>query len=270
MTRLCVTDVTYEQGNAKWYCIFLLLVLPVFSIAQTASKKEINQQYQFWGSINSVIRFNEHWGVLADFHVRRNNFLADPSFYLVRGAANYWIKPNMTVALGYGHMWMAPAEDDWHTWSNENRIYQQFQVNTKSGRASVLQRLRNEQRWKQEIENDVPTGEYNFTDRIRYLFSFNYAVFQNNYLPSLVIADEILLQFGKQVVYNTLDQNRLFLGIKQNINTRLNFDFGYMNVFQQKSSGYQYDMNHTMRLFFYYNVGWRQDKEPAAHESGEE
>jgi len=45
-------------------------------------------------------------------------------------------------------------------------------------------------------------------------------------MPSLVLADELLIHFGKEVVYNTFDQNRLFIGIKQNINPKLSFDFG--------------------------------------------
>ena len=93
---------------------------------------------------------------------------------------------------------------------------------------------------------------------------------QNTPQEATVIADEILVQFGKEVVYNTFEQNRIFLGIKQNITPRLSFDFGYMNVYQQKSSGYQYDMNHTMRLFFYYNTGWKKGNKPTLIESGDE
>jgi hypothetical protein len=89
-------------------------------------------------------------------------------------------------------------------------------------------------------------------------------------MPSLVLADEVLLNFGREVVYNTMDQNRIFVGIKQNLNPQLSFDFGYMNVYQQRSSGYQYDMNHTIRLFFYYNGGWNGDRKrvhmPEHHE----
>lgn len=259
----------YKPGEIKWYCIFLLCI-PVFSEAQSVTGKEINHQYQFWTSINNSFRFNQRWGALADFHIRTNNFMADPSFYFIRGAVNYWIKDNMTAAFGYAHMWLAPSRSDWHTFSNENRIYQQFQVSSKSGKSSFLQRLRNEQRWQQKIVDDKRTDDYKFTDRIRYLFSYNYTIFQNRYLPSLVVADEILLQFGKEIVYNTLDQNRIFLGVKQNINSHLSFDFGYMNVFQQKSTGYQYDMNHTLRLFFYYSRGWKKGNKPAMIQSGEE
>ncbi|SMO73260.1 DUF2490 domain-containing protein [Solitalea koreensis] len=262
--------VRFTAFRIKCHGVILMLCLPVLVFAQSASEKEINHQSQVWVSINNTFRINEHWGALADFHIRRNDFLADPSFYFIRGAANYWIKDNITAALGYGHMWLAPTQEDWHTFANENRIYQQFQVNSKFGRSFILQRLRNEQRWQQKIVDDQRTDDYKFTDRVRYLFSYTYTIFQNKYLPSLVVADEILIQFGKEVVYNAFEQNRIFFGVKQNIRSSLSFDFGYMNVYQQKSSGYQYDMNHTLRLFFYYNAGWRRvNKQPFIESGGE-
>jgi len=244
---------------------------PAYVFAQAPAAKQVNQQSQFWTSINSVYRFNERWGMLADFHIRRNNFMADPGFYFIRGAANYWIKDNMTVAMGYGHMWLAPTKPSWQTFANEERIYQQFQATAKNPRSSILQRVRNEQRWQQKIVDDKKTGNYKFTDRVRYLFSYNYTLFpKNKYLPSAVLADELAIQFGKEVVYNTFDQNRLFIGIKQNISPNLSVDFGYMNVYQQKATGYQYDMNHTMRLFFYYTGGWKKESKHAVIHSGEE
>jgi hypothetical protein len=85
----------------------------------------------------------------------------------------------------------------------------------------------------------------------------------------LVLSDEILVQFGSGIVTNTFDQNRFFAGIKKNLSPSLSFDFGYMPVFQQKSSGYQYDLNHTLRWFFYYtpDIGKRKTiHEPAGNE----
>ena len=150
-------------------------------------------------------------------------------------------------------MWLAPKNPTWSTFSDENRIYQQVQMNTKSGNVSIVQRLRNEQRWQEIIVNDVETGKNKFSNRVRYLISTTIPIFKNKKAPSLVLSDELLIQFGKDIVYNTFDQNRFFVGIKQSINPKLSFDFGYMNVYQQKSTGYQYDMNHTLRLFFYLN-----------------
>ncbi|RTL57427.1 MAG: DUF2490 domain-containing protein [Sphingobacteriales bacterium] len=237
--------------------LLVLFFLNAFIDLSAQNKaKEINHQSQSWFSINTKTDIYKKWSVLADVHVRRNHFLADPNFYFVRAALAYNINPHLYVAAGYGHMWVAPAIAGWKTYSNENRIYQQLQYSSSIGKINLLQRLRNEQRWQQKMVNDKFSGQNRFTDRIRYLLSATIPVFKNKHLPSLVIADELNIQFGKEVVYNTFDQNRYFIGIKQNINHRLSFDMGYMKVYQQKYSGYQYDSNDTFRLFFYYNGSW--------------
>jgi hypothetical protein len=134
----------------------------------------------------------------------------------------------------------------------------------------MLQRLRNEQRWQQKIANDERTGEWRFTNRFRYLLSFTIPLSPNPKKPSLVLADEILLQAGKEVIYNPFDQNRIFIGIRQNLSRGFSYDFGYMNVFQQKYSGYEYDMNHTIRLFFYYSGGRNKQAKVTAPEHHDE
>ncbi|MEO7766050.1 MAG: DUF2490 domain-containing protein, partial [Ferruginibacter sp.] len=144
----------------------------------------------------------------------------------------------------------------------EHRVYQQLQMSSKIGKISLFNRIRNEQRWQEKIVNDKFTHNYKFTDRIRYLLSITIPVFKIPHYPSLVFADELLIQFGKEIVYNTFDQNRYFIGIKQPVCKSLSFDAGYMMVFQQKASGYQYDKNHTFRLFFYYTPDFRKKDKP--------
>lgn len=129
---------------------------------------------------------------------------------------------------------------------------------TKVNTISLLQRIRNEQRWQQKIVNDKFTGDYKFTDRIRYLLSFTIPVSKNKHYPAIAVADEIAVQFGQEVIYNTFEQNRVFLGIKQQVTKDLSFDLGYMLLYQQKSTGYQYDLNRTFRWFFYYTPDWRK------------
>jgi hypothetical protein len=255
-----------------YFCATLLWALcPASLWGQSAQQaKSVRQQVQTWASINSTFRLNEHWGIMADFHIRRNNFVADPNFYFARIGPNYWIRDNMSVSAGYAHLWLAPPQEGLKTWSNENRIYQQFLWSGWLGKVSMLQRVRNEQRWQQKISNDERTGNWRFTNRFRYLISFTLPLSENPKKPSLVLADEILLQAGKEVVYNPFDQNRIFLGIRQNLSHGISYDFGYMNVFQQKSSGYEYDMNHTIRLFFYYSGGRKNNRNGAIPEHHDE
>jgi hypothetical protein len=241
-------------------CVYILWLFTFFITASIsfAQVKEVKKQDQSWFSINSTVRLSDKWGFIADLHERRNNFLKDASFHFIRFGVNYWLKDNITLTAGYGHMWVAPTKSGWKTISNENRVYQQVQMISKIGKVSLLQRLRNEQRWQQKISNDKPTGQNKFTDRVRYLLSFTVPVLKNAKLPVLVVADELCVQFGKEIVYNTFDQNRIFIGVKQKVTKDLSFDLGYMRLKQQKASGYQYDLNNTFRWFFYYTPDFRK------------
>lgn len=252
------------------YKRYLIFLFPFFILGQALPKKEINHQTQTWVSLNSNLKLNENWSLLADFHIRRNDFVNQDNFYFVRGGMAYLPNSKVLMATGYAHMWLVPAKTEWNLYSNENRLYQQAQYLSKIGEISILQRFRNEQRWHEVIINDTKRDELRFTNRLRYLFSVNFPLSTKKNYPSLVIADEVLIHFGKEIIFNCLDQNRIFVGIKQTLNTRLSFDFGYMNVFQQKYTGYQYDSNHTIRLFFYYNNSLKNISQFGNHSSGEE
>jgi hypothetical protein len=236
----------------------LSALVPGLSRAQ--SEKEVDHNAQVWVSLNTTTRLSDSWGVVADVHVRRDDFLEEPSFYFGRFAAHRWLTEKLTATAGYAHMWLPPAQEGWQAWSNENRLYEQLQYASKAGRVSVLQRVRSEQRWKQVVEDDVATGESTFSNRVRYLLSLTLPVAGGARPLALVLSDEILLQFGSSVVLNTFDQNRLFAGVKLGLSRAWSFDLGYMQVFQQKASGYQYDLNHTLRWFFY----WTPDRRPSA------
>jgi hypothetical protein len=222
------------------------------SLKTIAQTKQVTTQEQTWFSVNTTAKLSSHWGFIADAHIRRTEFLNLPSFYFLRGAVNYWVNPKLTVAVGYGHMWVAPTKPGYQTFANENRIYQQVQLLSNAGKVSVMQRLRSEQRWVEKIVQDKRTDTSNFTERFRYLLSLTIPVFKNKHLPSLVLSDELSVQFGEKIVYNTFEQNRFFIGIKESISKTLSFDAGYMYLYQQKETGYQYNANKTYRLFFYF------------------
>lgn len=220
--------------------------------------KEINNLQQSWVSLNNTIRITKHWGAIADLHYRANSFFSNPNTYLIRFGANYWVNDNITITAGAAHFWVAPSTNGWHTYANENRLYQQIQMISKFGKIGLIQRIRNEQRWQEKIVADQSTNENKFTNRCRYLCSFSIPFSDKKYIPSLVIADEVMLQMGKEVVLNTFDQNRIFIGAKQTVTSKFSFDIGYFLIDQQKSTGYQYDRAHTFRLFFYYNPDLRR------------
>lgn len=218
------------------------------------SSKEINDQSQSWFSVNTTFRLNQKWGVVGDLHVRRTNFMADPNFYFVRAGVGYWLNPQVTFIAGYAHMWLAGQKKGERIYVDEDRLYGQINYSTKVSKLSLLHRFRNEHRWRETVVADSLANKINFSTRLRYLISLTYPIFKNASLPSACLANEVLVQFGKPIVNNAFDQVRLFAGIRQSLGRGWSYDFGYMLVWQQKASGYQYDRNHTLRLFFYYTM----------------
>lgn len=250
-------------------CVFLCIT----SIAKAQTEKQINHQNFFWlGSVNTI-RFNEHWGVIADFHLRTYNFMSSTYYYIARGQANYWFNENLTAGAGFAHIWSGPTKAGPKVFSNEHRITESVQLNSKKGKFTITNRWRLEQRWQQKIVNNAKTHDYRFTNRARYQLTCNYAPFKNKYLPSFSAFNEMMLQFGKEVVYNTFDQERLYIGIRQTITPQLNVDLGYMYIYQQQFSGNQYLSANTLRLYINYNIGWRKDnnqKNKTAFVAGEQ
>lgn len=243
----------------------LLFILPFIGHSQQLPPKEVKHFNQFWTSINTTARISDKWFVLADFHIRRNNFLQDPGFYVLRGALNYKFRPNFAVAAGYAHLWLASTFIDKIYYLNENRIYEQALYTHPVGKIRFLHRLRNEQRWTEYTLNDSASGNFRFTNRIRYLLNIRIPVSKNPKIPQIVLANEIMVHFGKSVNYSNFEQNRIFAGIFQPISKTVSFDFGYMYTYQLRTSGYQYNVNNTLRLFFYFTPDWRNDKSNEQH-----
>lgn len=226
--------------------------------------REVQTQNHVWTSVNSQMRVSTKWSIAADVHMRRTNFLQTNSFFLVRTGLLYSINKQLSAGAGYAHMWLANQKDATELFSNENRLHQQLVLSQKLGKVQILQRLRVEERWQQKVVNFVPIDAIRYTTRFRYFLSINIPVSTNKKVPSLALADELMLHTGKDIIYNNFDQNRVFAGIRQQVTTSLAFDFGYMHVWQQKLSGYQYSRNHTIRLFFYWQPDWRK-KETEEH-----
>jgi hypothetical protein len=248
----------------KKLLILSISILLSFCISEVYAQesKEINEQTQAWWSINTSARLTEKLGLIADFHIRRNDFLKESNFYFGRLGGALWVTDRLTLVAGYAHLWLArPNETGDINYQDENRIYQQIQWRQQVSRVTFVQRIRNEQRWHQVLGPDGEELRIRFSNRVRFLSSFNIRVFENPKLPSISLADEVHVHFGKEIIYNTFDQNRIFAGLKVPIRDNLKFDFGYMMVYQQRYSGNVYDLNHTIRWFFYYSPDLRKDKD---------
>ncbi len=239
--------------SPKTRCLIILLIACLgYSQANGQYRNHVRNRSLSWVGVITQVKLNDKWVILTDFHHRRDEFMANPNFYLIRTALGRKLAGNHLVAAGAAHMWLSASVQGQHYFTGENRLYEQWQHGSKWGKINFLQRIRNEQRWQQTIVNGKKTGYNQFSNRFRYMIQWTFPLSKNPHIPSLVLADEFMWQVGKAIAHNQIDQNRIFLGIKQKISPSLSFDMGYMNLRQQKPDGINWDNNHILRLFFYY------------------
>lgn len=235
----------------RFFFLFFFLCLLVEN-GQSQYRAHVKERSLSWIGFITQIKLKKGWILLTDFHHRRDEFMANPNFYIIRTGLGKSLPRNHMVAAGVAHMWLSTSAQGEHFFTDENRIYEQWSHTGKWGKINFLQRIRNEQRWQQTVVNGQKTGYNRFSNRFRYLVQWTFPLSKNTYVPSLVLADEAMWQVGKEIAHNQFDQNRIFIGIKQKITPSLQFDFGYMNLRQQKPDGINWDNNHILRLFFYY------------------
>lgn len=232
----------------------LLLLLTQGSYAQeNAPTRQVNHNVHSWTGLLTTHRLSDNWGITADFIMRRDDFVKEPGFYFTRLGGGYWFNDNVSLTGAYGNLWLYRPQLKDKNFTLEHRFDQQLIVTSSFWKFNVTQRFRTDLRWREVIDGDRTVGR-TFSQRIRYLYTFRLPISKDASVPQLMFSNEILLQFGKQIVNNPLDQIRLFVGIRHSLGRGVAYDFGYFPIYQQTAAGNVYNLNHTVRLFFYFST----------------
>jgi hypothetical protein len=240
-----------------------LLLCLAFSTSLVAQEKTIISEEQIWLGYFNQTRFSNKWGIWLDAHIRtKENFFTNFSQGCFRPGLTYYINDATRLTVGYVYFNHFPSDNHKQVSQPEHRPWQQLQWQTKYKRISTVQRLRLEQRYRRKIANDSSLADgYNFNFRARYGILLQVPLGKKAPEPnsfSFVVNDELLVNFGKQIVYNYFDQNRFFVGFNYHVSPQSFLQFGYMNLFQQLPAGNQYRMLHTARIFFFQNIDLRK------------
>lgn len=229
-----------------------------------AAGKTIHHREQAWIGYFNQTRLTDKFGFWLDVHYRQTDHFIDRPFqFLFRPAATWFIKDNLRFNLGYAYVNHFPAKG-LNTSRPEHRIWQQIWWSQKYSGLNTLQWLRLEERYNRKIANDVLQDGYTFTYRLRYNLAF-FIPLKGKALvaktPFIAVVNEVFLNFGKRVTYNTFDQNRFFVGFGYQFTSQLNAQLGYMNVFQQNASGNDYFSTDAIRLSVFHNLDLRNKED---------
>ncbi|HEY9047227.1 MAG TPA: DUF2490 domain-containing protein [Ohtaekwangia sp.] len=250
MTRRCIILIIF----------FNILTFSVQVCQAQATAKAVHHREQLWLGFFNQTRLTNKFGLWLDVHYRQTDHFIDRPFqFLFRPGATWFIQDNLRFTAGYAFVNHFPAKG-LDTSRPEHRAWQQIWWNQKYTGLTTLQWLRLEERFNRKIANDELQEGYNFNYRLRYNMAFFIPLKGKEIVPRtpfIAVMNEVFLNFGGKIVYNTFDQNRFFAGIGYQFTQRLNAQLGYMNIYQQEASGDSYISTNAIRLFFFHTLDWR-------------
>ncbi len=251
-------------GQWQPRCAFVTMMVAVSCFPVSVQGQKLTEQVsQIWAGYFNQTRFSNKWGLWAEAQLRtKEDFVTHFSQAIIRAGLTYYVNSDTKLTVGYAFVNHFPADNHQNISQPEHRPWQQLQWHTKYQKLRLMQWIRLEERFRHKIaDNDNLANGYNFNWRIRYnvlgMFPLNKKAFAPNTI-SLVLNDEIHVNFGKQIVYNYFDQNRACAGFAYHTNTHDNLQVGYMNVFQQLAAGNKYRSIHTIRISYFHNLDARK------------
>ena len=242
--------------SIKYYILSLFILCSIFSNAQT---RQVQYGQQSWLDYLNQNRYNKRWGSWIDLQLKlTDNYFNTTLATETTLGATYYTKKKIRIigSLTYVDQ-INKGNNTYHI--AEYRPWQMIQLNTQSRHSKFLQWIRLEERFKQTVSNNAPTANYDLTYRLRYQFLSQIPLtkhpFQKGSL-SLVLSDEIYINYGKSIVYNTFDQNRISAGFFYYLNKDNIFQFGYTNVYQHLNAKNKYSNLDVLRVSIFNNINF--------------
>jgi hypothetical protein len=228
----------------------LFIASPRTANAQTKTVKHVNQ---IWLGYISSTKLTEHYSWWNDFHFVPHGFaVARTGLTRSFGGVN--------VTAGYAFVLTPVSTTRTELHRKEQRLWAQLYYTAPVGKSvQFIQRLRYEGRFRQNILNNQPVDGYFFVNRVRFLIGLKKTfgpADSNRPRPFIQLSDEILLNFGKRVTYNTFDQNRVMFSVGLQ-SKNIQYQLGYMNRFVQTGTT-QYTLNHTVYIWVTHTLSFRK------------
>ncbi|MBX3251684.1 MAG: DUF2490 domain-containing protein [Myxococcales bacterium] len=249
-----------------WVTLATALLVSNAAHAQ-APAREVRHQRQLWVGYMTQLRLTDRFGLWNDAH------LVPGGFYVLRTGLTVHAHERVAVTAGYAFLGLPVGSLTPDLKRTEHRPWGQIVYSAHLGeRWRIQQRFRYDARFRRNLDEGGLAPGYALTNRVRFMLNFRRDLTRLRFgpmLPYFTFGNEVLLNFGRRVVYNHLDQNRVSaaLGVTYR---GLSVQLGYMHRFVQLEAGNRFVANHTLTLWVFHAIDARRPAERAAPVEQEE
>jgi hypothetical protein len=233
---------------------FFLLINAIV-IAQ--SERNIDNQTILWTRYYNQLLLNEKWSLHSEFDNRLFIKPVQENLFVIRIQGRYKINDLLETGAGFAYFsvdtQIPEINLDYNT--PEYRAQQDITWKQNRGKITINQRFQLEERFIHNADKEGLLLGSTFSWRFRYRFQGDYTFWkkEKQFLKA-VLSDEIMFNFGKKIIKNTFDQNRIYAAIQYGLNPNLAFELGYLNNFQRRASGIDFYNRDIIRFSIFHKI----------------
>lgn len=251
----------FATNFIKTYFAIIVVLLNLISyntFAQSTTKKVTTRPLAWYNYLN-ILQLSPKATITTQ--VGERQFLDNGHHYQIVAWSkfNYSLGSNWDAGIAFAYVTSKtfnPASTSSLS-VPELRPFEELNYKQKISRINIVHRYRLEERYIRKTENDKLIDGYNFNFRFRYQLTFEYNLYKskdNNRAFSIRAGDEIILNAGKTITHNVFDQNRIFASLYYQPSKHVAMELGYMNAFQERSSGMDYYKSNIYRLSVFHTI----------------
>lgn len=211
-----------------------------------ATNKRITHQQLLWFAYFARVDMGPKWYLVAEIQERRFMFPDKQHQFVTRAHFHRKFAEGWDFSAGFTYFLQSPQDPRSRSTLVMPELRPHIQVDGRSKlhpKVELTHRYRAERRFFRNVENDALAEGYAGSYRVRYRLALQYTLWEREERKlRAILSDEIHFNFGSRIVNNSFDQNRIYAGLGFAFNKQLAIGLGYLNWFQQRTSGvYYYD-----------------------------
>ena len=237
--------------------IRIIFFLFVSFLCQAQTEKNIDHQSILWTRYYNQLLLNGKWSLHTEFDNRIFLKPVKENLYVIRIQGRYKINEHLEAGIGFAHFSVATQVPEVNNDFNipEYRGQQDITWKLNVKQVTVMQRFQAEERFIHNANKESLLRGSTFTWRFRYRLQGDYIFWKKEkQLLKAVLSDEIMFNFGKKIIKNTFDQNRIYAAVQYGINKNIALELGYLNSFQRRASGIDYFNRDIIRFSIFHKI----------------
>lgn len=223
------------------------------------ASKTITHHQQIWYVCNQNLKINDKFSITSEIQERHFIIPIKQSQFIVRSTFKKLIKNNWDFGVGFAFLlYNTEPTVAYNLESSELRPHIEFNNKQAYKHVTISHRYKLETRILHNVNGKELAEGFKFNNmRFHYQIGLDFLLNKpknDKNAVKLKVAEEIMLNLGKNIKYNLFDQNRLSVTLQYAPIKAVAIDVGYVNWFQQRSSGDKYFDSNIFRLGIVNNI----------------